>query len=585
MEQKIPKNPIKFGLYISKQYKKWMIVAFACELFATIISQFSVVILQYLTNTLTTKPLDIHAVMFWAILLVFDFFVAENIWRISGFTGMRWIMGLRYSIYQTLYEYLSLHSKDYFDERFAGALTNKVSNAVDGIDYLASQILWQFSSIVIGLIVYVIFAWFDNPFLGIILFSWSLVFILINIWFAKKLQPKSITSANSLSILKGRLVDSLGNISLVHEYANVSGERKYIKNFVKRSYKAGLAQWWLSEWMLSANGVMLFIFMGLMIGTSLYLFEKNTITVGVVVMIITIVGLLTNQLFFLGQQLRDAAKFYGQTREGLEEILTEHRIVDAPNARDFYFPKGDIAMRSVNFAYDNSAIFKDFSLSIPAGQKVGLVGRSGAGKTTFVSLLLRHFDIQEGTIAIDGQNIQEVTLESLRRTIAFVPQDTSMFHRTIKENISYGMPQASFAEIKKAALMAHADKFIEKLPQTYETLVGERGVKLSGGQRQRVAIARAFLKNAPILILDEATSSLDSESEHAIQQSLEKLMQGRTVIAIAHRLSTLKKMNRIVVVENGKIVEDGDPNELLKHPDSIFKNMWNHQIRGFILDE
>jgi ABC-type multidrug transport system fused ATPase/permease subunit len=322
-----------------------------------------------------------------------------------------------------------------------------------------------------------------------------------------------------------------------------------------------------------------------MLGISLYLFQKGSITVGVVVMIITIVGLLTNQLFFLGQQLRDAAKFYGQTKEGLEEILTKHRIVDAPNAQNVHFSRGDIALQAVNFSYDNSSVFKNFSINIPAGQKVGLVGRSGAGKTTFVSLLLRHFDIQEGTITIDGQNIQEVTLESLRRTIAFVPQDTSMFHRSIKENISYGMPQATFAEIKKAATMAHADKFIEKLPKKYETLVGERGVKLSGGQRQRVAIARAFLKNAPILILDEATSSLDSQSENAIQESLETLMKGRTVIAIAHRLSTLKKMNRIVVIENGKIVEDGDPNELLKHPDSIFKIMWNHQVRGFILDE
>jgi len=585
MEQKIPKNPIKFGLYISKQYKKWMILAFTCELFATIISQFSVLILQYLTNALTTKPLDMHAVSFWAILLVVDFFTAENIWRVSGFTGMRWIMGLRYSIYQTLYEYLSLHSKDYFDDRFAGALTNKISNAVDGLDYLSGQILWQFSSLVLGLFVYVIFAWIDNPLLGIILFSWSLIFILINIWFAKKLQPKALVSANSLSTLKGRIVDSLGNISLVHEYANIAGERKYIQNFIRRSYNAGLSQWQLSEWMLLSNGVMLFIFMCFMVGTSLYLFQKNSISVGVVIMVITIVGLLINQLFFLGQQLRDAAKFYGQVREGLEEILTEHRIVSAPNARSVQFTKGDIALDAVNFAYENSDVFKNFSLKIPSGQKVGLVGRSGAGKSTFVSLLLRHFDIKEGTISIDGENIQEVTLESLRRTIAFVPQDTSMFHRTIKENISYGMPQASFVEIKKAALMAHADTFIEKLPQKYETLVGERGVKLSGGQRQRIAIARAFLKNAPILILDEATSSLDSESEHAIQQSLDKLMQGRTVIAIAHRLSTLKRMNRIIVIENGEIVEDGDPNELLKHTDSIFKSMWNHQVRGFILDE
>ncbi|HZE87576.1 MAG TPA: ATP-binding cassette domain-containing protein, partial [Methylomirabilota bacterium] len=217
-------------------------------------------------------------------------------------------------------------------------------------------------------------------------------------------------------------------------------------------------------------------------------------------------------------------------------------------------------------------------------QKVGLVGKSGAGKTTFVSLLLRHFEIQKGDITIDEQNISDVTLESLRRNIAFVPQDTSMFHRTIKENISYSNPDATDEEVRRAAKLANANEFIESLPQKYETLVGERGVKLSGGQRQRIAIARAFLKNAPILILDEATSSLDSESEHAIQESLEKLMKDRTVIAIAHRLSTLKKMDRIIVIKSGKIAEDGNPDDLLEKPNGLFKNMWNHQIKGFITD-
>jgi ATP-binding cassette, subfamily B, bacterial len=585
MENTIPKNPVRFGLFVSKYYKKWMISAFFCDISATVISLFTVVILQYLTNALTVKPLNMHTVVFWAVILIMDFFVAESIWRISGFTGMRWIMGLEYSVYQTLYEYLSFHGKDYFDDRFAGALTNKISNAVDGIEFLAIQILWQFSSLIIGLILYVIFAWFGNPLLGIILFFWSLIFILINIWFAKKLQPMSIASADTLSTLKGRIVDSLGNISLVHEYANLSGERRYIKNFIKHAYKAGLERWRLSEWMLFTNGIMLFIFMTFMIGTSLYLYQKNNITIGVVIMIITIVGFLTNQLFFLGQQLRDAAKYYGQTKEGLEEILLEHQITDAPGARNVALTSGNVAMKAVDFAYENSAVFKNFSIEISAGQKIGLVGRSGAGKTTFVSLLLRHFDIQDGAITIDGQNIQAITLESLRSAVAFVPQDTGLFHRTIKENICYGSPHATGEEISHAAVLAQADSFIQKLPQKYETLVGERGVKLSGGQRQRIAIARAFLKNAPILILDEATSSLDSESEHAIQESLDKLMQGRTVIAIAHRLSTLKKMNRIVVIENGKIVEDGGPNELLKHKDSIFKSMWNHQVRGFILDE
>jgi ABC-type multidrug transport system fused ATPase/permease subunit len=242
-------------------------------------------------------------------------------------------------------------------------------------------------------------------------------------------------------------------------------------------------------------------------------------------------------------------------------------------------------IEAIDFEYENTSVFKDFSLHIPAGQKVGFVGRSGAGKTTFVSLLLRHFDIQKGAIKVDGQNITDVTLESLRRAIAFVPQDTSLFHRTIRENIRYSNPDANDEAVYRAAKMAQAHDFITKLPDGYETLVGERGVKLSGGQRQRIAIARAFLKNAPILILDEATSSLDSESEHAIQVSLEELMKNRTVIAIAHRLSTLKKMDRIVIIEDGNIVEDGNPEALLQRTDGVFKNMWEHQVKGFIVED
>lgn len=322
-----------------------------------------------------------------------------------------------------------------------------------------------------------------------------------------------------------------------------------------------------------------------MIITAVYLFQNGSVSIGVVIMIVAIVGNISDQLLFIGQEMANVNKYYGEAKEGLEEILNEHIIVDDPYAKELILSKGSIDISSINFEYDSTKVFSNFSLHIPAGQKVGLVGRSGAGKTTFVSLLLRHYNLQSGEIKIDGQNISNVTLESLRKSIAFVPQDTSLFHRTIKENISYSNPEAELAEVKKAARLAQADEFIEKMPNGYETLVGERGVKLSGGQRQRIAIARAFLKNAPILILDEATSSLDSQSEQVIQESLEKLMKGRTVIAIAHRLSTLKEMDRIIVIDDGKIAEDGAPEELLNKSNGKFKAMWDHQVKGFIVDE
>lgn len=585
MPQEIPKNPILFGIFATKSHKLWTISALICVFVATGLDRLTVIIIRNLTDSIAAHNINLSAIWLWAIAYPILFFISQNFWRGSGFTGMRWFMGLRTSAYQALYEYLSLHSKDYFNSRFAGALANKISNAVDGTENLFEQILWRFIPLTVGLFWYGLFAWLSDSRLGLIIGVWSILFLSVNVWFAKKLHPRSYQFAESLSTLKGKVVDSLSNISLVHEYAYVAGEREYIKKFVNKSHYAGLTNWQFSEWVLVANGIMITIFMFMMIGSSIYFFQNHLITIGVVIMVVAIVGDLSGQLFFIGQEIRDAAKYYGEAKEGLAEILQEHVIVDAVNATPLKVSKGTIVIDSIDFEYDSIQVFKNFSLTIPAGQKIGLVGKSGAGKTTFVSLLLRHFDIHKGEIQIDGKNIANVTLESLRHAIAFVPQDTSLFHRTIRENIRYSNPQATDNQIKLASRLAQADEFIQKLPHGYETLVGERGVKLSGGQRQRVAIARAFLKDAPILILDEATSSLDSESEQAIQTSLEKLMKGRTVIAIAHRLSTLKSMDRLVIIDDGKIVEDGSPEDLINKTHGIFKNMWEHQVKGFILDE
>jgi ATP-binding cassette subfamily B protein len=585
MEHNVSKKPFLFGIFATKPHKKWAISALFFMFMATALDRFSVIVLKNLTDSITAHPIVFNAIWLWTISYPLLILCSGGIWRASGFTGMRWFVNLRFSAYQSLYEYITLHSKDYFNSRFAGTLANKMSNAVDGTESVFENLLWRFIPLIIGIIWYIIFAWASYPLLGAIILIWSTVFLSANLLFAKKIQPRSYEFAKSLSTLKGRIVDSLSNISVVHESAYLGGEREYIKEFILKQRNRGLSEWQLSEWMLFANNILIFIFMLLMIGTSVYLFQQHIVSIGVIVMIIAIVGDLTGQLFFIGMEIKNTTKYYGEAQEGLEEILQEHLIVDAASAKPVVFAKGAIAIDSIDFEYENTKVFKDFSVTIPAGQKIGFVGRSGAGKTTLASLLLRHFEPQKGEIKIDGQNILDVTLESLRRAIAFVPQDTSLFHRTILENIKYSSPEALDSEIKHAAKLAQADKFIEQLPEGYNTTVGERGVKLSGGQRQRIAIARAFLKKAPILILDEATSSLDSESEQAIQDSLEKLMKGKTVIAIAHRLSTLKKMNRIVIIENGKIVEDGLPEELLKNTDGIFRNMWDHQIKGFIIDE
>ncbi|PIY94030.1 MAG: ABC transporter ATP-binding protein [Candidatus Levybacteria bacterium CG_4_10_14_0_8_um_filter_35_23] len=585
MNQDIPKKPVSFGIFISKLHKKWAIGALLFVFVGTGLDRLSVIILRNLTDSISARPIEINLVWMWAILYPVQYLTTAVIWRGSGFTGMQWFMGFRYSAYQSLYEYLSLHNKDYFDSRFAGSLANKISNAVDGTESLFEKTLWNFIPIGIGLFWYVIFAWLSDFRLGFIIAIWSIIFLSLNVFFAKKLQKYSYVFAKSLSTLKGSIVDSISNISLVHEYSYISGEREYIEKFVSKSRETGLRHWWISEWVLVTNGILITIFILFMVGASIYLFQHKLISIGVVIMVVAIVADLSHQFLFIGQEMRNAAGYYGEAKEGLEEILKEHVIVDSPGAIKLKILKGSISLESIDFEYENTKVFKDFSLEIPAGQKVGFIGRSGAGKTTFVSLLLRHFDVQKGEIKIDGQNIYNVTLDSLRHAIAFVPQDTSLFHRSIKENIRYSSPEATDLEIKQATKNAQADRFINELPKGYDTLVGERGIKLSGGQRQRIAIARAFLKNAPILVLDEATSSLDSESESIIQHSLEDLMKDRTVIAIAHRLSTVKKMDRIIIIDDGKIVEDGSPEDLLKKSDGLFKKMWNHQVKGFIFDE
>jgi ATP-binding cassette subfamily B protein len=585
MSKNIPKEPIKFGFYISGFHRKWAFLALFSVFVATGFDRSSVIVLKNLTDAITAKQPSLETVWIWAIAYPVVLLAAHIFWRCSGFSGMRWFMGFRATSYEKLYDYLSLHSKQFFNSRFAGALTNKINNATEGAESIYEKSLWEFIPLTVSVIWFIVIAWSENYLLGLILAIWSLSFIGVNIWFSKRLQPRSFKSAETLSNLKGRIVDSLANISLVHEYANVAGERSYIRKYINSHKNAGLKHWFLSEWILTANGFFIFLFVLLMIGASVFLFQNGTITIGTVVMIIAIVSNLYGQFLFIGQELRDTARYYGEAKEGLVEILQDHTIVDARNAKDVKIAKGNIAIKDIDFYYDEKAVFKNFSLDIPAGQKVGLVGRSGAGKTTFVSLLLRHFEVQNGDIEIDGHDIYSVTLESLRSAIAFVPQDTSLFHRTIRENIHYSNENAREEQIYEAARLSQSQDFIEKLPKKYETLVGERGVKLSGGQRQRIAIARAFLKDAPIVIFDEATSSLDSQSEHAIQESIETLMEKRTVIAIAHRLSTLKKMDRIIVIENGKILEDGFPDELLKKKNGHFKKMWDHQINGFIIDD
>jgi ABC-type multidrug transport system fused ATPase/permease subunit len=311
--------------------------------------------------------------------------------------------------------------------------------------------------------------------------------------------------------------------------------------------------------------------------------SSNEISTGDFVLVLALVSQITGSLLFIGRAVNATARTIGELREGLDELVIDHEIVDHTDAVALHPDGGLIEIHDVNFTYNTARVLEEFSLTIQAGQRVGLVGASGAGKSTLVSLLLRQHNIESGEILIDRQNIARVTQDSLRASIAVVPQEPALFHRTIRENIAYGKAGATDEEIIAVAKKAYAHDFIMELPQGYDTLVGERGVKLSGGQKQRIAIARAMLKNAPILLLDEATSALDSESEVAIQRALHQLMRGKTVIAIAHRLSTLREMDRIIVLEQGKIIEDGT-HDTLREYGGTYARLWDHQAGGFLIE-
>ena len=358
-----------------------------------------------------------------------------------------------------------------------------------------------------------------------------------------------------------------------------------------RRLSAQLAAFRLRDWSVTARsgsirmGVLLSMEVA-MIAFIGYLVRRNPGTLAAGIFSFSYMINLTNRLFDIGTTLRNIDEAFLSAASMTEILLQETEITDAPRAKKLRVTDGAIDLDNVQFAYPDAPngdnVFENLTLHIPAGQKVGLVGPSGGGKSTFTRLLLRFDDINEGAIAIDGQSIRTVTQASLRQAISYVPQEPLLFHRSIFENIAYGKPDATKAQVERAARLAYADEFIDRLPERYETIVGERGVKLSGGQRQRVAIARAILKDAPILILDEATSALDSESEIYIQKALQELMNGRTTLVVAHRLSTIQQMDRIIVLERGVIVEDGTHTRLRKKRSGLYARLWQHQSGGFI---
>ena len=484
-------------------------------------------------------------------------------------------------LYSSAFKYLIRHSHHFFISRFAGTLTRHISKFAAAFETMTDAIIMQFFPTALFAVGAVVILFLRNHTLGIALGIWVICFIAFLLFVARLRHPLRVARTNADSKMIGTLADAISNQNTIALFSGTAHEAGLFRTVIEYWRKATVRSWTADELIWSVLGVLMVgINIGLLYGGVL-LWVRGFLTIGDFVLIqIYLIGLF-ERLTSINRELRRFFDAYADATEMVEILEMPHEIQDWRNAASLAVTQSKITFKSVGFSfYASRPVLDNFNLTIHGGEKLALVGPSGAGKSTITKLLLRLYDVKHGSITIDGQNIAAVPQETLRNAIAFVPQEPILFHRTLIDNIRYGRRDAKDDEIITAAKKAHCHEFISQLPDTYQTFVGERGVKLSGGERQRVAIARAILKNAPILILDEATSSLDSESESLIQDALHTLMQGKTVLVIAHRLSTIMKMDRIVVLENGKIVAEGTHRDLLEQG-GLYKKLWSIQAGGF----
>lgn len=588
-EIEFPKKTWPFLFYFLKTLSFRQKTATASLLFITATIVVSNAIMMYgfkllvdaIPGSPATEVWDHAKGPFWVIVLCCAFHTV--FYRVRDYIDMHVTPYVQNSLREMLMMNVMKHSQDYFANRFSGELANKVANVVATYrNLLWERLLHGFIPTAAAIFSSCVLLWLIDPNLAFLLAAIT-AFLIVSIKvIGPPLSKASANMADREADISGQVVDTLTNISSVRNFSNAAHEINLLQMVQRpylRAYKT-LVWWEIIFW-----GAFDIIISALVIGSIYYLITRagsGNFTAGEVSACILIAWDSWYRLAHLSWQLSQMSADSGRMQSALNEFVKTITVRDRTGAIPFEPKDGTITLKDVSFTYESGAkIFEGFTLDIPASQKVGLVGLSGAGKTTLCQLLLRNFDVNSGTVSIGGQDIAGVQQETLRRKIAVIPQDPTLFHRSLLENIRYGMPDASFDDVVSAAKAAQAHEFILATPDGYETMVGERGVKLSGGQRQRIAIARAILKDAPILILDEATSALDSDTERAIQSALNTAMEGRTTLVIAHRLSTLAQLDRLIVMKDGQIVEDGTLNELVAK-NGHFAYLWNLQAGGFL---
>jgi ATP-binding cassette subfamily B protein len=579
----LPNRLLPFALHFFRQFL-WGCVGL---LVFSVLGRAVFASIAYATKRLTDTVLAMHdpaaeasalrgPFMLFVALVAARFVMDAGMWFSSYHTRSPMLVRIK----EEVFAYAQRLSSAYFENTLSGKIAHRTVLLPDQLLALFDMTVFDFIPGACFFVFVAAYFYIASPLFSAAAFAAIAVYFTVSLFVGRECTRRAIANNE---------VDVLTNIRNVFFFANQTLEDEELKRYTGEERDRRRASYRAVVRLRSVQYVMDIAMWIVFVGGALYAWVHRLIGAGDFVMITALTSSLLQTAYNIGQRIPEFYDQLGSARESLETLIVPATIVDKPGAPELAVTRGTIRFERVAFAYDAPSkdrarqarnVVKAFELTIPAGQRVGLVGPSGAGKTTLMGLLLRMHDVDEGAIRIDDQDIREVTQESLRRSIALIPQDTNLFHRGLLENIRYGRPGATDAEVELAARRAHAHEFIVELDKGYHTLVGERGIKLSGGQRQRIAIARAILKDAPILLLDEATSALDSHSEHVIQAAMREAMAGKTVIAIAHRLSTVMDMDRLIVLDRGTIVADGSHDELLKQG-GLYADLWRRQSGGF----
>jgi ATP-binding cassette subfamily B protein len=575
----LPTGPVGFMLRVARRRKShfaalWTIILIAAT--CGIAAQYA---MKLIVDTMAQGR---HDTAIWhALALFIGLIAAESVfWRLSGWLGCLTVVAVGVDVRLDLFNYLSGHSPEYVARHSSGALGGRITATAGAAGALVATLTWKIAPPCVDFIGAAVVLLTVQPWMAAVLSLFVVLVAAIIVIFGRRGRGIHQAYAAAGSRVNGELVDVVSQLWTLQAFSARRREYERAAALISDEAQAQRRSWLYLEKARVLHDLCLWVMAGTMMVWSLLGWQSGTNTAGDVVVVSALSFRILHGSRELALALIESTQQLGVIREMLQVVAVPQVPADRPGAPLFQPGPGGIRLRNVSFSYsDGTQVFRRLDLDIAPGQRVGIVGPSGSGKTTLLGLLQRLQDVQGGEVLIDGQNVAQVTLDSLRRAIAVVPQEISLLHRTVRENLVYGRPDAPEDQLRQAARGAYCEEFIRELPHGYDTVVGERGARLSGGQRQRVGIARAMLKNAPILLLDEATSALDSASERKIQLALDRLIRGRTVIAVAHRLSTVATFDRVLVLVDGDIVEDGAPDRL-RRAGGLYQRLWAAQAQG-----